>query len=340
MQRVLAAMKCGMSRALPILLTCLLVIGWTCRLGGEELTEAQKKALFLRAREEIRPVPRANPTPRPTPRAAPKPTPSPESTPAPKPKTTPAPPSRTPAAPEDEDFIPLESERTPAPKTRKAEPVPSPTPRPKAKATPKPRQADAPSAPITIEKSGASGEEGFAPPPRQGEWFKRYRYLTPEVRKAIDNARVKKGRWRYIVIHNSATNQGNAKIFDRYHRDVRKMQNGLAYHFVIGNGNASGDGEIEIGSRWTRQINGGHVASDYLNNIAIGICLVGDFDRKVPTRAQLGALQELTDYLRNRVGRSKGKLAAVRGHRQINPKPTTCPGKRFDLKWLNSRFRD
>ena len=48
------------------------------------------------------------------------------------------------------------------------------------------------------------------------------------------------------------------------------MSNGLAYHFVIGNGSSSGNGEIEIGSRWTRQINGGHVASDYLNNIAIG----------------------------------------------------------------------
>ena len=91
-------------------------------------------------------------------------------------------------------------------------------------------------------------------------------------------------------MHNSGTRQGNARIFDTYHRRVRKMPNGLAYHFVIGNGSSSGDGEIEIGSRWTKQINGGHVASDYLNNIAIGICLVGDLNRDDATKAQMAAL--------------------------------------------------
>lgn len=116
------------------------------------------------------------------------------------------------------------------------------------------------------------------------------------------------------------------------------MQNGLAYHFVIGNGSSSGDGEIEIGSRWTRQINGGHVASDYLNNIAIGICLVGDFDRDLPTKAQLDSTRELITYLRARVGRNGREWAQVRGHREINPKPTSCPGKRFPTSQIRREF--
>jgi len=41
-------------------------------------------------------------------------------------------------------------------------------------------------------------------------------------------------------------------------------------------------------SKWViagrRQINGGHVHSDYLNNIALGICLVAIFNRDQPTR--------------------------------------------------------
>jgi hypothetical protein len=196
-------------------------------------------------------------------------------------------------------------------------------------------------APISIEKSGLQEDQGYEPPPKKsggGGWFKRYRYLTPAIRKAIDQAPVKKGRWRYIIVHNSGTRQGNAKIFNNYHLKTRKMKNGLAYHFVIGNGNSSGDGEIEIGSRWTRQINGGHVASDYLNNIALGICFVGDLNRDRPTAAQIAALEELVDYLRNRVGKIKGRTAAVRGHKQINPKPTDCPGDRFDLRWLRRRF--
>jgi hypothetical protein len=168
--------------------------------------------------------------------------------------------------------------------------------------------------------------------------MKRYRYLTPSIRKAIDSAKVQRGRWKYIVVHNSGTRQGNARIFDLYHRNVRKMQNGLAYHFVIGNGNSSGDGQIEIGNRWVRQINGGHVASDYLNDISLGICLVGDLNRDLPTRDQLGALDELCTYLRDRVGKVKGRPAIVKGHKEINPKPTDCPGDRFPLGWLHKRF--
>lgn len=197
-----------------------------------------------------------------------------------------------------------------------------------------------------VEKSGLKEDEGFVPPPKQerrglfGWGGPKYKYLTPSVRSAIDNAKIKRGRWKYIIIHNSATRQGNAKAFDNYHKNVRKMQNGLAYHFVIGNGTSSGNGEIEIGNRWTRQINGGHVASDYLNNISIGICFVGDFDRDLPTRAQTEALQELVTYLRNRCGKTGGKFPSVRGHKQINPKPTSCPGKRFPLNWLGKQFPD
>ena len=115
------------------------------------------------------------------------------------------------------------------------------------------------------------------------------------------------------------------------------MQNGLAYHFVIGNGSSSGNGEVEIGNRWVRQINGGHVHSDYLNNIALGICLVGDFNRTLPTRQQLEALEELIRYLRIRVGKIDGKPSIVKPHREINPPrwPTDCPGDR----WYRSYWR-
>lgn len=175
-----------------------------------------------------------------------------------------------------------------------------------------------------------------------GGWFsfRRYKYLTRGNRQEIDRAPVMKRRWRYIVVHNSGTRQGNAKAFDYYHRYVRKMPNGMAYQFVIGNGASSGDGEIEIGNRWRRQINGGHVHSDYLNHISLGICLVGDFNRDKPTKRQLEALDELIRYLRGRVGKTDGKVAIVRAHRQINPPrwPTDCPGNRFPYSWLGRQY--
>jgi len=185
-----------------------------------------------------------------------------------------------------------------------------------------------------------------APTPQKEEGFwsrvfgsrRTYNYLSASSRAAIDRAPVRRGRWKYIVVHNSGTREGNARVFDIYHLRVRHMKNGLAYHFVIGDGHGSGDGKIEIGNRWTKQINGGHVASDYLNDIALGVCLVGDFNREQPTKAQIGALEELVAYLRGRVGKSQGHKAIVYAHKEINPRPTDCPGEHFPYSWLHATF--
>jgi N-acetyl-anhydromuramyl-L-alanine amidase AmpD len=195
-----------------------------------------------------------------------------------------------------------------------------------------------------IEKSGIEEDQGLepppSPPPRRGFWFwsrpVSYRYLTSSVVDAIRRAPVKRRRWQFIVVHNSGTRQGNARVFDYYHKHVRRMQNGLAYHFVIGNGTSSGNGQIEVGDRWRRQINGGHVHSDYLNNISLGICLVGDFNRDQPTRAQLDACEELIRFLRDRCGKTERGTIPVKPHREMNPPrwATDCPGDDFPYSWF------
>jgi hypothetical protein len=196
---------------------------------------------------------------------------------------------------------------------------------------------------LTIEKYGYRKPRGF--------WERLfgigggssggYRYLTRSVRAEIDRAPVRRGRWQYIVVHNSGTRQGNARVFDYYHRHVRHMPNGLAYHFVIGNGTSTGNGQIEVGDRWRRQINGGHVHSDYLNNIALGICLVGDFNRDLPHRAQLESCEELIRYLRQRCGKVGNHYPIVLPHKEINPPrwSTDCPGDRFPYAWFR-RFQE
>lgn len=320
--------------------------------GEASAEEKRKRELFLRAREAIEPV--ATPTPPKPAGVRPKARPRPRSTTDERPSSKSEKPSPT---PEESD----EPKPLPSPKVEEKEVIklPPPRPQPTPKATPEkapPSRApstpvptptqplrEIPDAPIVVEKSGMEEDQGFIPPPPQRRGFlglggPRYRYLSRSVRAAIDRAPVKRGRWQYIVVHNSGTKQGNARIFNNYHLNVRKMPNGLAYHFVIGNGTSSGNGEIEIGSRWTRQINGGHVASDHLNDIALGICFVGDFNRSQPTTAQLAALEELIRYLRDRVGKSKGRVVIVKAHREINPKPTDCPGNRFPYRWMHRRF--
>jgi len=220
--------------------------------------------------------------------------------------------------------------------------VPTPAPSPQIK--PVRAVSGSGQAQVVIEKSGIEEDQGFepppSPPPRRGFWFwsrpASYRYLTSSVIDTIRRAPVKRRRWQFIVVHNSGTRQGNARVFDYYHRHVRRMQNGLAYHFVIGNGTSTGNGQIEVGDRWRRQINGGHVHSDYLNNISLGICLVGDFNRDQPTRAQLDACEELIRYLRDRCGKTERGTIPVKPHREINPPrwPTDCPGDDFPYSWF------
>jgi len=172
---------------------------------------------------------------------------------------------------------------------------------------------------ITVAKSSVSYDKV-----RLGQRKPSWKYLTADVRRQIDAANIDKGRWRYIVVHESATTKGNAKAFDNYHRNVKGMANGLAYHFVIGNGSYTKNGQIEVGNRWARQIQGGHLKSSAQNEIALGICLVGDFDSNRVNGDQMSAMDELVTYLQAKVGK-----AIVTTHRRINIVPTSCPGRYF-----------
>lgn len=291
----------------------------------------------------------ASAAPSETPEASAKPTPKKSpgkgSSPKGKKKKTTASPEKSPT-PKKKKSVPKPSEtpepaETPPPPRASAVPTPAPPP------SPVPRAKSALAAPIqepeqlTIEKSGYEKPRGFWARVFGGGRSSSssgggYRYLTASVRSQIDRAPVARGRWQYIVVHNSGTRQGNAAAFDYYHRHFRRMQNGLAYHFVIGNGTSTGNGQVEVGDRWRRQINGGHVHSDYLNNIALGICLVGDFNRDQPTRAQLDCCEELVRYLRQRCGKVGDHWPIVKPHRDINPPrwATDCPGDVFPYSWF------
>lgn len=116
-------------------------------------------------------------------------------------------------------------------------------------------------------------------------------------------------RWNSIVIHHSGTPAGDAATIARMQGAEGLV--GLGYHFVIGNGQGMPDGFVFVGSRWNRQQPGAHVASrarlgdtarvslqrglspDELNRHAVGICLVGNGDRREFTERQMRELVAL-----------------------------------------------
>jgi len=144
-------------------------------------------------------------------------------------------------------------------------------------------------------------------------------------------------RWKYIVVHHSATDRGNAASFDRSHRLERGWDE-LGYHFVINNGAGGPDGRIEVGSRWTKQKWGAHTGgtpNNEYNDHGIGICLVGEFSHRMPSRAQIASLERLVRHL---AGKYNIDPSNVIGHREAPNSATGCPGGAF-LNWVSRGLR-
>ena len=158
--------------------------------------------------------------------------------------------------------------------------------------------------------------------------------LMAQVRAATAGIKVQRDKWQRIVVHHSAIKYGNVEKYDAAHR-LRGMQNGLAYHFLIGNGIDASDGEIEIGPRWQKQQAGGHVKNHLINQTAIGICLIGNFEKTHPSKKQLTAFTQLMDWLQ---GVALSKKVHFAGHRELKGEQTVCPGKHFPLALMHARY--
>lgn len=128
--------------------------------------------------------------------------------------------------------------------------------------------------------------------------------------------------WRWIVVHHSATPGGSAALFNQMHK--AKGWDEMGYHFVIGNGTNSGNGAVEVGTRWPKQKWGAHAktADNRYNEYGIGICLVGNFDLERPTPAQMKSLNQLVAYLMKTY-----RVPADRVIGHGDTKATDCPGK-------------
>lgn len=137
--------------------------------------------------------------------------------------------------------------------------------------------------------------------------------------------------WRYIVMHHSATEQGDVASIDAVHKRRVDAQGkpwlGIGYHFVIGNGQGLADGKIEPTFRWQKQLAGAHAGAGAYNTAGIGVCLIGNFESSPPTPRQLAAAKEVVALLATRY---KIPPKQIVRHRDV--KATECPGKHFDLQ--------
>lgn len=141
-------------------------------------------------------------------------------------------------------------------------------------------------------------------------------------------------KWKYIIIHHSATDEGNSLNFNKLHK--RKGWAGIGYDFVIDNGtDGKKNGQIEATPRWIKQQKGAHCRVSDMNSKGIGICLVGNFSKSGVSEKQMDALVYLVNILREyyRIPESR-----IMGHGQVPGARTECPGKYFPWREFNNKL--
>ena len=147
--------------------------------------------------------------------------------------------------------------------------------------------------------------------------------------------KVEEGRWLEIVIHDSGSQHGSIESLSRQAQE-RGLQ-GLGYHFLIGNGNGMGDGELHVGYRWNEQLAGAHVAGDnaaWHNTHAVGVCLIGNGENRPFTDRQIQRLVALVTGLQEALD-----IPADRVLLDSDLSGTQSPGKRFPLEKFREQLR-
>ena len=160
---------------------------------------------------------------------------------------------------------------------------------------------------------------------------------SPIVRRSAWSAERTKGnvnpmtRIDLITLHHTSEYPGMNQLNDiqtiqaiaRYHREHLGWAD-IGYHYLIGR-----DGKIYEGR--PRQMQGAHVGGHNENNL--GITVIGDFVKKLPSTRQLDTLKI---FLSEQLKATHLGIGKLYGHRDL--KPTQCPGEQL-YRWLQNYRR-
>jgi len=138
-------------------------------------------------------------------------------------------------------------------------------------------------------------------------------------------------RWSFIYIHQSATASGSAVT-------LANSDGSLGDHFVIGNGEGSGDGELLIDQRWTHQQPAAAPAGVHLGPQCVSISLVGNLDQQPPTPLQFRRLCQLVQVLQSRYHISPDNVSWFTNSTRASATIGRCfPAQRFDAQLLGKQ---
>lgn len=125
-----------------------------------------------------------------------------------------------------------------------------------------------------------------------------------------------------VTVHHSALDTSSSGAAAAVASELRQLQSNhqqkwadIGYHFLIDRSGGIWEGR---NLRWQ----GAHEGAG-LNQGAVGICMLGNFELGPPTASQLSSLKELLDTCRQQWGLS---ASDIKTHKEVRPEPTECPG--------------
>ncbi len=122
-----------------------------------------------------------------------------------------------------------------------------------------------------------------------------YCSLDPVERTVSSRAAQTSGRWNCIEIYYSGTKGGNLKQLA--HLNGLPGTDDINCHFVICNGNGSGNGQILTTERWQKQWPVVQTRTWYGTAQTIRVCIIADSKTTRPTDFQTKRVEALTDAL-------------------------------------------
>lgn len=130
-----------------------------------------------------------------------------------------------------------------------------------------------------------------------------------------------------IVVHHTGSSilgpLDSPKLVRLRHKYLRGFDE-IGYHYLIGNGYLTGDGEIYQGRNIERI--GAHAKGH--NQDSLGIALIGNFNLNKPTEKQWESLIEL---LYSQCDMYDLHSRYIYGHKELEGTNTLCPGKCIDM---------
>ena len=137
-----------------------------------------------------------------------------------------------------------------------------------------------------------------------------------------------------IYVHHSISNWGDGKAIRKWHKE--KGYSHIGYQCVILNGYRTYNSDYKEGEDGTieRTLPEGTlpISVKWGNSYSLAVCLIGNFDKYVPSQKQWDSLCRLLKFWLKKYGLC---VSAIEGHREAMVRigrekyVKSCPGKKF-----------